>query len=940
MLTLPPRAGASDWLQFNLNGQHTGTNQQETTIDRANVSNLHVRYHVTLPSVADGAPAFLEGVSTALGVKDLLFLTTRGGHLLALDAATGATIWSQRPATGPRFTTSSPAVDPNRQFVYAYALDGKVHKYRVADGTELGGTWPELTTLKPNVEEGSSALSLVTTVGGASFLYASHGGYPTPPPGDAGDYQGHVTAINLATGAQNVFNTDCSNLACHLRENGSGDCSQPQPDCTQVQSAVWARAGVVYSPDLDLIFFATGNGVYDANTLGHDWGDSVLAIHPDGTGSGGGLPVDSYTPTEFQILQDDDADLGSTSPAILPPVPGSNIAHLGVQSQKQPFTPPYTTAKIRLLNLSNLSGNGAPGHVGGEIQKIDVPRGGGVLTALAVWVNPSDSSVWVFCASYNSISGLKIMVDGNGNPSIAVQWTNVTGGTSPILANGILYYASYSGMLALDPATGSQLWSDGNTIGGIHLESPIVVNGGLYVTDENAQVWAFDTSPSISINDIAVPEGNAGLTDAVFTVSLAVASGGTITVNYATANGTATAGIDYLGRSGTLTFPPGTTMQTVTVPVIGDRILDADKTFLVNLSGATNAPIGRAQGVGTILNSNPPGLSVNDVAAVEGTTAVFTVTLSPINPSQTVTVNYATADGTAVAGIDYQATSGTLTFPPGTATQPIGVVVSIDPTLEGPETFFLNLSGATNAAIAYSQGVGTIGSSCAAALVIVPDGRLTSSVIPAGATLWFGASLRIGGSYSVEFKNATGSNVPPGALTAFRGDDGCSGGSTLLVNDTTGIDPGEGTGAARVSFTATGTNPLFRVRLANDLGTSIAYTGRVSETTMFSPAWSTNGSFDTFYSLQNTTGMTLNAALTLYDTAGATVSTFNLSIPAAQTASANTAAMGVARSKVGTARLTHDGPPGSIVGEAAIANFTTSPAYVQPVKFEATRDAR
>ena len=706
MLTvLPSRAGATDWPQFNFDGQHTGNNPLETTIQTGNVSTLHVRYHVTLPSVADGAPAFLQGVSTGQGIKDLLFLNTKDGRILALDAATGTTIWSHRPATGPHYTTSSPAVDPNRQFVYAYALDGRVHKYNVGDGTEAVGVgWPELATFKPTVEKGSSALSLVTTGGGAKFLYVSNGGYP----GDAGDYQGHVTAINLATGAQNVFNTDCSNLSCHLAENGSGDCSQPQPDCSHVQSAVWARAGVVYSSDLDLIFFATGNGDYDANTGGRDWGDSVLAIHPDGTGSGAGLPVDSYTPTEFQILQNDDADLGSTSPAILPGVPGSNIAHLGVQSQKQPFMSPYTTAKIRLLNLSNLSGSGAPGHVGGEIQKIDVPQGGEVLTAPAVWVNPPDGSVWVFYANGNGISGLKIMVDGVGNPSIATQWTDGTGGTSPIVANGILYYASFSGMLALDPTTGSQLW--GGTIGGIHWESPIVVNGRLYVTDENAQLWAFEpnSSPAISINDVTVVEGTSGVTNAVFTVTLSGPSSLTTTVGYQTADGTAASGIDYGIIIGSLTFPPGTTTQTITVPVIGDRIYEPDETFFVNLSSPVNATITRGQGVGTIHDNSPPGLSINDVTVAEGNTAVFTVTLSPANPTQTVTVQHATANGTAAAGNDFVAASGTLTFPVGTTTQTINVVTMTDVFVTGIETFFVNLSSPVNAPIAFAQGTGTI----------------------------------------------------------------------------------------------------------------------------------------------------------------------------------------------------------------------------------------
>src|SRR5262249_2097803 len=266
------------------------------------------------------------------------------------------------------------------------------------------------------------------------------------------------------------------------------------------------------------------------------------------------------------------------------------------------------------------------------------------------------------------------------------------------------------------------------------------------------------------------------------------------------------------------------TSQSVAVPVIGDRISDGDKTFFVNLAGATNAAISRPQGQGTIHDTNAPGLSVNDVSAAEGTTALFTVTLSPTNPSQTVTVNYATADGTARAGLDYQATSGTLTFPPGTATQPISVVVKTDPALDGLETFFVNLSGATNAAIAYPQGVGTIGTACLHPFIATPDGRLTPGVVPARATVWFGAGLRIGSSYSVEFKNATDNKGSPASLTVFRGDDACGGKSSLSASDTATIDPGEAAGAARVSFIATGTDPFFRLSLLNGASTAVAYT--------------------------------------------------------------------------------------------------------------------
>ena len=473
---LPARA--ADWPEFDGDGRHNGNNQQETTIHSGNVATLHVLYHVTLPSIADGAPAFLSGVTTSSGIKDLLFLTTKDGHVLALDAATGTTIWSHQPATGPRYTTSSPAVDPNRLYVYSYGLEGKAHKYKVGDGTEITtGGWPQVATLKPDVEKCSPPLSVAVTNSGAQYLYVANGGYP----GDAGDYQGHITAINLATGAQNVFNTQCSDQTVHFVE------SPGTPDCTTgVQSAVWARPAVLYSTELDRIFFATGNAKYDgnSNTGGHLWGDTVLATHPDGTGTGtNGQPLDSYTPTNFSALNSNDLDLGSTAPALLPPVPGSTVAHLAVQSGKD--------AELRLLNLANLSGSGGPGHTGGELQLIGVPQGGEVLTQPAVWVNPVDGHVWVFVANGNGISGLEMTVDGSGNPSLASQWSNASGGSSPVVANGMVFYVGGGGIKALDPTTGTQLFGD-TSPGGIHWESPIVIEGRLYVTDESANLWAYE----------------------------------------------------------------------------------------------------------------------------------------------------------------------------------------------------------------------------------------------------------------------------------------------------------------------------------------------------------------------------------------------------------------------------------------------------------------
>jgi hypothetical protein len=235
----------------------------------------------------------------------------------------------------------------------------------------------------------------------------------------------------------------------------------------------------------------------------------------------------------------------------------------------------------------------------------------------------------------------------------------------------------------------------------------------------------------------------------------------------------------------------------------------------------------------------------------------------------------------------------------------------------------------------------TIPFACGAEIISVPDGRLTQSIIPTGGTLWFGALLTIGNSYSIEFKNDTGVSTPPGTLTVFSGDDGCSGMTTLSGAGTSQTDPPGTGGMARGSFTAAGTQTYFRARLVNGSGSPIPFSFGWSDTTMYSPAWSTNGSFDTFYSFQNTTGTgTQIGTLTLLSNSGAVLSTTTVSIPEGQTLTTNTAALGIGRNQTGTARFTHLAPPGAVVAEAAIANFSLSPAYVQPVKFQSVREAR
>jgi CSLREA domain-containing protein len=221
------------------------------------------------------------------------------------------------------------------------------------------------------------------------------------------------------------------------------------------------------------------------------------------------------------------------------------------------------------------------------------------------------------------------------------------------------------------------------------------------------------TSPTISIADTSVAEGDSGTATATFTVTLSAASTDTVTVDWATANGTATTPGDYLGDSGTVTFAPTDTTETIAVTVHGDSIDEGSggETFQVNLSNAGGATIADAQAIGTITDDDDPTISIANATVPEGdagtATASFTVTLSTSSPD-TVTVDWATADGTATSPSDYQADDDTLTFTPGQTSKTIPVTVNGDTVDEENEAFQVSLSTPTNATIAGSEATGTI----------------------------------------------------------------------------------------------------------------------------------------------------------------------------------------------------------------------------------------
>jgi hypothetical protein len=258
---------------------------------------------------------------------------------------------------------------------------------------------------------------------------------------------------------------------------------------------------------------------------------------------------------------------------------------------------------------------------------------------------------------------------------------------------------------------------------------------GAGIQDAQGQATLIDDDPppSLRVSDATVAEGAAGtVANVVFTVTVTGSTQNTITVSYATANRSATAGscgtanADYATTSGGLSFAANQPTQTLTIPVCGDGVREGNEQLEVRLSGATNATIQDGTGVGTITDDEPlPALSI--VAAVQtdepsdrgGVRATFPVTLTGPPTAQTVSVHFATSPGTATAGaaclvagalnpVDYATQTGTLTFPPGITTQQIQVPICFAFRGDPNETFNVTLSNPVNATISQAVGTGTI----------------------------------------------------------------------------------------------------------------------------------------------------------------------------------------------------------------------------------------
>jgi hypothetical protein len=244
------------------------------------------------------------------------------------------------------------------------------------------------------------------------------------------------------------------------------------------------------------------------------------------------------------------------------------------------------------------------------------------------------------------------------------------------------------------------------------LQLTAVTGGGVGSTPSfTVTIQNDDPAPSVSVDDVGLAEGQSGTTNAVFTLSLSAPSGLDASVNYATANGTAVTPGDYGAVSGLANFSAGTTTRTVSVPVVGDGAYEPNETFTLALASPAGATLGDASGVGTIVNDDAPGVSLDEVRGPEGpsgsSTLTFTVSIEGPTPV-TVSVPWSAAVCTATAA-DFAPASGSVTFPPNTtAPQTFSVTVFGDTQVEGHEVFTAGLGAPTNAYVKDAQGHGSL----------------------------------------------------------------------------------------------------------------------------------------------------------------------------------------------------------------------------------------
>ena len=380
---------------------------------------------------------------------------------------------------------------------------------------------------------------------------------------------------------------------------------------------------------------------------------------------------------------------------------------------------------------SDTTGSGGGWSVGGPGGNLVVTfSGGGLANAVSATVETGNRNAKVDLVNGNEIfSSVNTSLGLNAKELHLLGITNINGNGN---GDDNLLFGN-KGSNVLDGAAGvdtavfagnmaNYTITQGNgfvTVSGFGVTDTLKSIEKIQFADQtiNAPGQTVPVPGSVAINNVSITEGNSGAKVATFTVTR---SGGTaaFNVNFATSNGSATtADSDYVGKSGLLQFGANELSKTISVTLNGDTKVEANETFNVLLSSATNgATISDGQGVGTITNDDAAApvagsVKINDVVITEGDAGkIVSFTITRSGGSSAFNVNFAASDGTAkVADGDYVAKSGTLQFAANEMSKVVSFAVNGDTKVEANETFRVSLSGATNGAtIGDNLGVATL----------------------------------------------------------------------------------------------------------------------------------------------------------------------------------------------------------------------------------------
>jgi large repetitive protein len=707
------------------------TNPSVTTtiVDNEPVPELRVEVNDALNSFflneASGYAHFTVSLSYASGVNTTVALALSNGTATGAGAdygSTGATniqvsfdngaTWTNAtsatiPAGSTSFVVRTPVIDDAlNEFNETFSLTATRTAGATSNPSATASTTindndfnaPDVTIGNVSVNESAGTVTFtvsLSTASGKSISvdYATSNGSATA----GADYTAATGTLNFAPGvltqtitipiAEDLIFEGNENFLVNLSNAVNAQITVPTGTGTIIDNEVAPTISVnnvtVAESGGFAVYTVSQSGVSSTNTnfflglingtatLGQDYTNSIQ-ISTDGglswiTASSGSIPA------------------GNTSVLVRVPVTDDTVFE-----GNETFT---LTANVTSGNTSNASATGTAtindndaSPTIASVSAASVTEGGNLVHT----VNLSNASSTATTFAY-SLSGTTATAGTDFNTTATFSnGVTLSGGTLTVPAGVTSFTVTYATVndTIFEPTETTAL-----TVGGVTGVGSIVDN---------------DLAPTISsVSAASVTEGG----NLVHTVNLSNASSTATTFAYSLSGTTATAGTDFNTTAtfsngvtlsgGTLTVPAGVTSFTVTYATVNDTLNEVNETTALTIGGVT--------GVGTINDNDPiPTLSINNVSVNESAgTATFTVTLNAAS-GQTVTVNYATSNGTATAGSDYSSTTGGLTFAPGVITQTITVPITNDLLAEASETFNVVLSTPTNATIAVGTGVGTI----------------------------------------------------------------------------------------------------------------------------------------------------------------------------------------------------------------------------------------